>query len=207
MTIDLWIAFVLAASVIIAIPGPINFMVMAVGLRSGIRPTFATIVGVIPGIIVSMTLSFIGLGAILAASAELFMLVKWAGALYLIYLGIMQWRLDPHPEYMEGAIADPQRLDVMTQAFTAALLNPKAIIFFATFMPQFISSSAPVLPQMLILGATFIVIGFPIHFAYAVMAGGFRETIRNVRVLRTLNRLGGSILIGAGVMTASLKRT
>ncbi|HHP7243465.1 MAG TPA: LysE family translocator [Elainellaceae cyanobacterium] len=200
-------AFVLAASVLIAIPGPINFMVMAVGLRSGIRPAFTTILGVIPGIIVSMTLSFIGLGAILATSAELFTLIKWAGALYLIYLGIMQWRSEPRIEPLDAAIADPQSLGIMTQAFTAALLNPKAVIFFATFMPQFISPSAPVLPQMLILGATFIVIGFPIHFAYAVMAGGFRETIRNVSLLRALNRIGGSILIGAGVMTASLKRT
>ncbi|HEX9921443.1 MAG TPA: LysE family transporter, partial [Anaerolineae bacterium] len=138
---------------------------------------------------------------------ELFVLMKWAGALYLIYLGLMQWRSAPALDKLEVDNRPVSGLSIFVRAFTVTFLNPKGVIFYIAFMPQFIVTDAPVLPQMLILGATFIVLVFPINTAYALLSGTMREAIQNRRVLRTLNQTGGAMLIGAGILTASLKRT
>jgi threonine/homoserine/homoserine lactone efflux protein len=207
MTLGLWLAFIVAAGTLIAIPGPTNLMVMAYGLRHGTKPALSTVFGVVPGVTLAMALSFLGLGGLLATSVELFVLMKWAGALYLIYLGVMQWRSAPTLDNVEVDSRPVSSLSIFAQAFTVTFLNPKGVIFYIAFMPQFIVTDAPVLPQLLVLGATFIVLVFPINTAYALLAGTMRETIQNRRVLRTLNRTGGAMLIGAGILTASLKRT
>lgn len=207
MTLGLWLTFIVAAGTLIAIPGPTNLMVMACGLRHGTKPALSTVFGVVPGVTVAMALSFLGLGGLLATSVELFVLMKWAGALYLIYLGLMQWRSAPTLDQVEVDNRPVSGLSIFVRAFTVTFLNPKGVIFYIAFMPQFIVTDAPVLPQMLILGATFIVLVFPINTAYALLAGTMRQTIQNRRVLRTLNRTGGAMLIGAGILTASLKRT
>ncbi len=207
MTIQLWFAFTVAAGALIAIPGPTNLMVMAYGVRYGAKPALGTVFGVVPGVIAAMTLSFLGLGAILATSSELFILMKWAGAIYLVYLGIMQWRSDPQLDKIEVDKQNVSGMSIIVQAFTITFLNPKGIIFYIAFMPQFISANAPALPQMLILGATFLTLVFPINTTYALLSGKMREVVQNQRVLRTMNRTGGAMLIGAGILTVSLKRT
>jgi threonine/homoserine/homoserine lactone efflux protein len=207
MTLGLWLAFIVTAGTLIAIPGPTNLMVMAYGLRHGTKPALSTVFGVVPGVTTAMALSFLGLGGLLATSVELFVLMKWAGALYLIYLGLMQWRSAPALDKLEVDNRPVSGLSIFVQAFTVTFLNPKGVIFYIAFMPQFIVTDAPVLPQMLILGATFIVLVFPINTAYALLSGTMREAIQNRRVLRALNRTGGAMLIGAGILTASLKRT
>ena len=207
MTFELWFAFTVAAGALIAIPGPTNLMVMAYGVRYGAKPALGTVFGVVPGVIAAMTLSFLGLGAILATSSGLFILMKWAGAIYLVYLGIMQWRSAPQLDKMEIDKQNVSGVSIIVQAFTVTLLNPKGIVFYIAFMPQFISANAPALPQMLILGATFLTLVFPINTIYALLSGKMRAVIQNRRVLRTMNRTGGAMLIGAGLLTASLKRT
>jgi threonine/homoserine/homoserine lactone efflux protein len=206
MTFALWLTFTLAAGTLIAIPGPTNVMVMACGLRHGTKPALSTVFGIVPGVMAAMLLSFLGLGAVLATSAHLFDLMKWAGAIYLVYLGIKQWR--SAPALAEVTLESPQgsSLAIIGQAFMVTFLNPKGIIFYIAFMPQFIAPTAPVLPQMLLLGATFIVLIFPINTAYALLAGKMRTLIQNRRTLRLMNRTGGAMLIGAGILTASLKR-
>ncbi|MCB0155652.1 MAG: LysE family translocator [Anaerolineae bacterium] len=206
MTFALWLTFTLAAGTLIAIPGPTNVMVMACGLRHGTKPALSTVFGIVPGVMSAMLLSFLGLGAILATSSHLFELMKWAGAIYLVYLGIKQWRSEP--ALVDAELAQPQSSGraIIGQAFTVTFLNPKGIIFYIAFMPQFIAPNAPVLPQLLLLGATFIALVFPINTAYALLAGNMRRFIQNQRTLRWMNRTGGAMLVGAGILTASLKR-
>ena len=206
MSFELWLAYVLAAGILIAIPGPTNFMVIGYGLRAGTKAAISTVFGVVPGVTCAMVLSFLGLGAVLATSATLFTLMKWAGAFYLIYLGIQQWRSEPELETTHGANDASSNRNIIVHAFIVTFLNPKGIVFFVAFIPQFMIPEAPALPQMLILIATFIVLAIPINIAYAMLAGTLRQTIRNRRTLRRLNRIGGGMLIGAGLMTASLKR-
>ncbi len=206
MSFELWLAFVVAAGTLIAIPGPTNFMVMGYGLRAGTKTAMSTVFGVVPAVTLQMILSFLGLGAVLATSATLFTLMKWAGAVYLIYLGIQQWRSKLELGAMHRAGYPASSGKVIANAFTVTFLNPKGIVFFVAFMPQFMMPDAPAFPQMLLLGATFNALAIPINTAYAVLAGTLRQTIDNRRTLHTLNRVGGGMLIGAGLMTASLKR-
>ncbi len=206
MTFELWLTFTITTMVLIAIPGPTNLMVMAYGLRHGTRPALFTVFGVAPGAAAAMALSFLGLGAILATSSQLFLIMKWAGAIYLIYLGIMLWRSTPD---LDGVSVEERSVScrrIVIQAFAVSLMNPKGIIFYMAFMPQFVSPDAPVLPQMLILGLTVVIIVFPVNTAYALMSGKLRDIIKKQRVLRAMNRTGGGLMIGAGILTASLRR-
>ena len=116
------------------------------------------------------------------------------------------WRADPAPVINGGGPRLSSRRTMFGRAFAVTALNPKSIAFFVAFLPQFITPAAPVLPQMLVLGATFLVLATVNAAGYAVLAGGVRTTIRRPAVLRAVNRLGGGILIGAGVVTATLKR-
>jgi threonine/homoserine/homoserine lactone efflux protein len=181
-------------------------MVLAFGLRHGTKPALYTVFGVAPGAATAMALSFLGLGAILAASSQLFTLVKLAGAVYLIYLGIMLWRSDPNLSEVSVKDQNVSCKRIVLQAFTVSLLNPKGIIFYMAFMPQFVSPDAPVLPQMLLLGFTFVLIVFPVNTAYALLSGKLRDVAKSRRVLRAMNRTGGTLLIGAGALTATLRR-
>lgn len=204
MSVEIWFAFVVAASVVIAIPGPTNLMVMAYTLRRGRRAGMATALGVLPGVSLAMVLSLAGLGAVMAASATLFAAVKWAGVVYLIYLGIRQWRA---PVSTSANEVDVGHSRMLRDAFLVTLLNPKGFVFFGAFFPQFLDPAHPMVPQMLILGATLLLIVLPINTAYALLAGALGTRLRSVDWQRRLNRAGGSMLMGAGVMTATLQRS
>ena len=206
MVWDLWWAFVVAAGLLILIPGPTILLVSGFSLIAGTRPALAAILGVILGDIVAMAVSFVGLGAVLAASAEAFLILKWLGAAYLIYLGIKQWRAKP--ELGDGGLAlKPQALRaMMLQAFVVTALNPKGAIFFVAFLPQFVDPASPALPQFLLLGATFLALVLPICVGYVLLAAQLRKAMKSLRVLTLMNRAGGGLLIGAGLMTAALKR-
>jgi threonine/homoserine/homoserine lactone efflux protein len=206
MRFDLWLAYTIALTVVVAIPGPTNVMVMAYGFRHGTKPALFTAFGVVPGTVVAMILSFVGLGAILAVSSRLFLVMKWAGALYLIYLGVSLWRSTPSVDdspHAEGVSYGR----ICLHAFTVSLLNPKGIIFYTAFMPQFISPEDPMLRQMLILALTLVAIAIPTNIAYALLSGKLRSFIKRRKTLRAMNRTGGLLLVGAGVFTALLRRS
>ena len=207
MTIELWISFVFASVVLIAIPGTTNLMVMAYGFRHGKRAALYTVIGVGPGAVVAMALSYLGLGAVLAVSPRLFLFMKWVGAIYLVFMGISLWRTTPN---LEEVIIEEENLSgkqITAHAFAVSLLNPKHIIFYMAFVPQFISPDKPILQQMLLLGFMFLVLVFPINAAYALMSGTLRDFIENQRVLRIMNRTAGVMLMIAGVLTTILSRS
>jgi threonine/homoserine/homoserine lactone efflux protein len=208
MSVDVWLAFVVAATVVIGIPGPTNLLVMAYTLRRGRRAGLATVFGVLPGVTLAMVLSLAGLGALLGTSAASFAAVKWAGAAYLIYLGIRQWRAPVTSAATAVDNADKEgNTRMMRDAFLVTLLNPKGVVFFGAFFPQFLDPGQPLLAQMTVLGATFLVIVLPINTGYALLAGALGRRLDSVDWRRRLNRAGGSMLIGAGLLTATLRRS
>ena len=218
MAIEMWAAFAVAAGLLILLPGPTILLMIGYALNAGVRPALASLFGVALGDIAAMAVSFVGLAAVLATSAELFLVMKWLGAVYLVYLGIKMWRAPPVLSGLEDAAlpnaerpsgAAPCRHRVaglMGQAFVVTFLNPKGILFFAAFMPQFIDPAAPKLPQMLLLGGTFVALAVTIAGLYILLAGWVRGLFRAPRTVRVVNRMGGSALIGAGALTASLQR-
>lgn len=206
MTPEAWFAFALASVVLVAIPGPTVTLVVSYGLSEGRRAAWATVAGVALGDLVAMTLSLAGLGTVLAASAALFTALKWAGAAYLIYLGVCLWRSEPSALDAMPAPARVSGRRMFGHAFVVTALNPKSIVFFIAFLPQFISPAAPLLPQMIALGATFLALATVNAAVYALLADRIRGAIKAPSVMRAVNRLGGGALIGAGILTAALRR-
>jgi len=207
MPLDLWLAFVVASTVLCIIPGPTVLLVVSYALSQGRRVAIASAAGVALGDLVAMTASLVGLGALILTSATLFTVLKWIGAAYLIYLGVKLFvsAAEATPGTPEAqSRARPTGVFAHTAAVTA--LNPKSIAFFIAFVPQFMRPEAPLLPQFVILIATFVAIGFLNAFVYALLADRMRTAIARPTVLRGLTRLGGATLVAMGVATAALRR-
>lgn len=207
MGLDLWLAFVVASAIVLIVPGPTVILVVSYALSQGRRSALATVPGVALGDAVAMAGSLLGLGALLATSATLFTVVKLVGAAYLIWLGIRLWRVPV------AAVAPPEETwpergrALFVHAFTVTVLNPKSIAFFVAFLPQFMTPAAPLLPQMLVLGTTFVALAAVNATLFALAAGSLRPWIRRPSVLKGIHRTGGSLLIGAGLATAALRRS
>jgi threonine/homoserine/homoserine lactone efflux protein len=206
MSLEIWIAFAIAAMFVLVIPGPTLILVISKAIAHGRKAVFPLVTGVVLGDLTAMTLSLLGLGAIVAASATLFSVLKWIGAVYLIFLGIKLWRA--HPDTHEPFAADEkQHRSLLKNAFIVTALNPRSIAFFVAFLPQFITPHGHPVPQLLLLGATFLVLAAFNATMYAIFAGQLRETIHHPKVRRWFNRSGGTALIGAGILTAMLERS
>lgn len=210
MSVELWLAFVAASVVLLAIPGPTILLVISYALGHGRKAARATVAGVALGDFTAMTASMLGLGVLLATSAALFTTLKWIGAAYLIYLGVKLWRA---PVSIGEATADSDNLSkerplrIFLHTYVVTALNPKSIIFFVAFLPQFMDPAQPWLPQMLIFETTFLVLATLNATFYALLASMARKSIRKPSVQRAVNRVGGSLMIGAGVLAASWKRS
>ena len=204
MSFETWIAFVAASAVLLVIPGPTILLVVSYALGQGWRAALPTAAGVALGDFTAMTLSMLGIGALLAASATLFTALKLAGAAYLIWLGIKLWRaggtLDAKPvtERTEAG-------KMLAHAWLVTALNPKSITFFVAFLPQFLDRTGDFWMQMLIFETTFLTLAFANALGYGIIASRARGLVRNERVIRGFNRTGGSLLIGAGLVTATTR--
>ncbi|MCW2307866.1 LysE family translocator [Rhodobium gokarnense] len=206
MTIEIWLAFVAAATVILILPGPTVLLVVAYALGQGRRVALAMVAGVALGDFVAMTVSMAGLGAVMLASATLFTVMKWIGAAYLVYLGIKLWRADARLPALGAEDAPPVPLTgAFTHAFAVTALNPKSIAFFIAFVPQFITHDAPLLPQLVVLETTFVGLAAVNAAAYAVLGDQLRKRMTKPSVLRWLNRAGASCLVGMGAATAAMR--
>jgi homoserine/homoserine lactone efflux protein len=202
---ELWLAFAAAAAIMIMIPGPTTLMVLGHTVSNGWRIGLTSLIGVVTADICAIALSVLGFSALLAASATAFTVMKWIGAAYLVWIGIQLWRAPPmnltptHEKRTSprGAIA---------QTFIVTLLNPKGILFFAAFLPQFIDPARPLWPQVILLTLTFCTLATLIQGFYITLMGRARSRIASPRALRLMNRTGGVMLIGAGLLTATLKK-
>lgn len=206
MPLDSWITFVAATTVLLLIPGPTILLVLSYAISQGRRVAVSTAAGVAVGDLVAMTASLAGLGAVVLASATLFTALKWAGAVYLVYLGVKMI-----VSARQADFALPQTDAISTQrTFTHAAavtaLNPKSIAFFIAFVPQFIQPGAALLPQFAILIGTFVSMAALNALAYALLAGSLRDRLARPGVIAWLTRAGGATLIAMGVLTATLRR-
>lgn len=188
---DILLSFAAAAFAVILIPGPTVLLVTGYALAGGWRAAALCIAGVCLGDMVAMALTFLGLGAVLAASASLFTFLKWIGAFYLIYLGVQLWRAPvaaAAPETLEARadkLADQQTLAlhrIVSRAFMVNLLHPKGLAFYAAFLPQFIDPSRPALAQMIALGAVFTLVAMLVLSGYAFTATRLRPPQRPPRL-------------------------
>lgn len=207
MSLESFIPFVLATLLILIIPGPTIILVISQAVTHGRKSVVPLVVGVLLGDFTAMTCSLLGLGVILSASAFLFSIFKWVGALYLLYLGIQMWRSNPQEHSDAGSGQKNSARSLLQRSFIVTALNPKSIAFFVAFLPQFMDPLKPVLPQMTLLGGTFLFLAVCNAALYAIFAGQLSEQIRKERVRKWFNRCGGSALIGAGIITAGLQRS
>ena len=210
MALEHWLAFCVASAVLLAIPGPTVLLVISYALGHGRKVAGATVAGVTLGDFTAMTASMLGLGALLAASAAIFTVLKWIGAAYLIYLGIKLWRApvaaaEPGRED-EPASSTEKPLGIFLHTYLVTALNPKSLIFFVAFLPQFLDAARPVAPQLVIFEATFLVLATANATLYALLAALARRQIRKPRIQRIVNRTGGTLMIGAGLLAAGWKR-
>ena len=206
MSFETWIAFAAASSVLLVIPGPTVLLVVSYALGQGWRTALPMAIGVALGDFTAMTLSMLGLGALLATSATLFTVLKWVGAAYLVYLGIKLWRAG-------GTLDAAPRTDTVSavkmlgHAWLVTALNPKSITFFVAFLPAFLDPKADFLTQMLVFEATFLVLAFANAFGYALVASRARRLASDPRAIGIVNKVGGGLLVGAGVATVSFAGT
>lgn len=204
MTFETWLAFAAASAVLLIIPGPTILLVVSYALGQGWRSALPVATGVALGDFTAMTLSMLGVGAILATSATIFTALKWLGAAYLVYLGIKLFRaggtLDVKPQTDRATT-----MKMVGHAWVVTALNPKSITFFVAFLPQFLDKHGDFFIQMVIFETTFLVLAFLNAAGYALIASRARNLVRSPLAIGLFNKTGGTLLIGAGVATATLR--
>ena len=207
MPLELWLAYVATSAVVLAIPGPTILLVLSYSINQGRSATLPLVAGVALGDSVAITLSLIGLGTLLAASALWFTVIKWLGGLYLIYLGVKLLRSARRPEAIRAAavrVSPPAKL--FGNAFIVTALNPKSIVFFIALLPQFISAAQPAGPQLWILGITFVVLATIGATWYALFATSVRRLLASPRAQQGYSLCGGGLLCAAGVWALGARR-
>jgi threonine/homoserine/homoserine lactone efflux protein len=200
-----WLAF-MGVSLLLAItPGPDMALVTRNALVHGRRGVVMTNIGLSCGLAVWTAATAFGVAALLQTSSTLYSILKLAGAAYLTYLGVrtlLASRGRPHPLLEAGPAPPMRRLGLWRQGFLSASLNPKLGVFFVTFLPQFVDTGRAALPQLLLLGVTFMVIGIIWMTAYGLTVTRLRAVITSPRVRRWMERTTGTVLLGFGARLA-----
>ncbi|WP_120005974.1 LysE family translocator [Teichococcus vastitatis] len=208
MSLELWLVYLAAAVGLSLTPGPNGLLALTHGARYGLQPTIWTVLGGAFGFLLLIAASLAGLGALLATSGTAFAAAKWAGAAYLIYLGVRLWR-SPAPVVLahasglpEGGAARPLRL--FGDGLFVAVSNPKALLFFAAFLPQFMVAGASFASQFLFLGGTFVVVEVVYELLLAGLAGRIAPWLG--RHGRIFNRAAGGTFVGIGAALVTTSR-
>jgi homoserine/homoserine lactone efflux protein len=208
MTWQIWLLFVMTEAVICITPGPAVLYVLSQAIRRGPGKSVWGTWGILSANTLYFILSATSLGAVIVASYKLFFVVKWLGAAYLVYLGLRSFFAKTSvlalPESSADLRSGPR---ILRDGFFLQAANPKAILFFTAILPQFIDAHHNVAFQILVLGISSILVEFVILFVYGQLAGRALSTARSPRFEKLTNRIAGSLLIGAGVGLASLRRT
>ena len=206
MGIELWLAFVAASIILLIIPGPTILTVISYSLSHGYKAKVPLILAVALGDSTALALSLLGLGALLAESAFWFQAVKWAGGLYLIYLGTKLFMAGVKPTEISGNEMVESSLKLFLNTYLVTALNPKGIIFFVAFLPQFIDTKADVTAQLWILAATFVALASLNATLYAMFAARAQQLLSSPKTQKIFNICGGSLLSAAGLWALSAKQ-
>ncbi|HWW34902.1 MAG TPA: LysE family translocator [Xanthobacteraceae bacterium] len=200
MSLHLYFAFVAACIALALLPGPVVTLMIANGLRYGTRAAVTNILGVQAGLAIVIGIVAVGLTSLMATMGYWFDWVRFAGAAYLVWLGIRLIRF-PAEAVKADEPPPPPRGGFFLQGFVVLLSNPKVMIFFGAFIPQFMDTSRDQVPQVALLGVTFMVIAGMTDAIYALLAGRARHFF-SARRTRLLSRLSGGVMIGGGVWLA-----
>lgn len=207
MAFETWFAFAIASAFVVLIPGPNIVLTVNYALREGRRSGLATVPGVVAGAFVAMSLSLAGAGALLAASTFLFSLLKLAGAFYLIYLAYALWTAPVDQQVKEQYVSTRGLSGLFWQSFLVSVLNPKGPAFYVSFVPQFVSTSAPVFEQFALLTVTFLAVATLNSLFWLLFASSMRAQFQKPAAMKLLNRVGAGCLFVAGVFTLRATRT
>lgn len=206
MTLHTWLAFFTASWLISLSPGPGALSCISAGQRVGYWRGLWNIFGLQLGVVTLVGFVAVGLGTVLQASQILFMLIKWVGAGYLVWLGIQQWRSPANPvETIEDAAQERWRM--LVRAYLINVSNPKGVLFMVAVLPQFIDIDAPQAAQYAICGVTLVFTDLVIMSGYTLLAARVLRTLRDPVHIRWLNRSFGSLFIGAGILLAGFRRS
>ena len=204
MEMHVYLAFVAATAIMIALPGPSVLLTVAHSISFGWKPAISTVAGETMGIAVQLIIAAIGLTSLLNVIAGAFEWLRWAGAAYLVYLGIKQWRsANEPPEFDASSVS---RKNLFLQGLIITIPNPKSLIFIAAFLPQFIDAAQPLGLQFAIIVPTFLLITFTVTSVWALVAGNARIFFQSRRALKSVKRTTGGLMVIAGVGLALARR-
>jgi len=207
MSFDLWLTFAAASTILLIMPGPTLLLVLSYAMTQGRRVAVASALGVATGDLVAMSLSVIGLGALLLTSALAFTVLKWLGAIYLVYLAIKMLRATPTDFTNSNKVPKAEHPSKVYRDLAAVTaLNPKSNTFFIAFVPQFIDPGAAFAPQAILLIATFVGIAGVNALTFALAANAMRTRITRPATQVWLNRGGAAALLGMAAAAATLRR-
>lgn len=204
MELHVFIAFVIATMIMIALPGPSVLLTVAHSISFGWKRGIVTVAGATMGIAIQLTVAAIGLTSLLNVVAQAFEWVRWAGAIYLIYLGIKQWRNANDPMNLKASSVSKKNL--FFQGLVITIPNPKSLIFIAAFLPQFINTANPIGLQFVIIVPTFLLITFTVTSIWALVAGKGSKFLRSNKALKVVSRTSGGLMVAAGLGLAAARR-
>lgn len=206
MTIDVWLAFAAASIVLLIIPGPTILAVVSYSVSHGKRANIPLVLAVALGDSTALALSLLGLGTLLTTSAFWFTAIKWIGGLYLVYLGVKLLLAGRTTTIETTSELSGSRWKLFGNTWLVTALNPKGIIFFVAFLPQFLNTAKPVAPQLWILSATFVFLATLNAAMYTAFAGTARRIFSSPGAHKGFNLAGGSILTAAGIWALSARQ-
>ena len=203
MSLDLYLAFVAATVVLIAIPGPNVALIVATSVAHGPRTGLLTVAGTASAMVLQLALTVLGMSTLLAVLANWFDWLRWIGVAYLLWLGIQAWRAPP----VDLTRTPPQALSTRTiwlRGFLVSLTNPKTLLFYGAFLPQFIDTAGDVSRQLILLAVTFVAIAILLDGCWALLAARLRGLLAVNGTLR--NRITGGFLVGAAAGLAMARK-
>jgi threonine/homoserine/homoserine lactone efflux protein len=203
MSLSLYAAFVLAVTILMLIPGPNVALIVANSLAHGARHGLTTVAGTSSAMVAQLALTALGLTTLLHGLASAFEILRWIGVGYLVWLGVSAWRAAPTDLTRTRAQPGSARA-IFARGFLVSMTNPKTLLFYAAFLPQFLNPGPGLAGQLALLSATFVVIAVIVDGGWALLAARFREALAVNGRLR--NRLTGGLLVGAGVGLALARR-
>ena len=212
MSFDTWIYYLLAVLILTASPGPSSLLCMTKGVQSGFKLSIFTAMGSLTAITGILTLSFTGLGVIIASSEVVFNVIKWTGAAYLIFLGWKSLRssqqdYDQLPgQESDSKVVRESILSHYVSGFIVGASNPKAILFFTALFPQFIDPSLALLPQFAVFASTFAVMELSWLLVYAYLGAKSSNWLFAKGRAKVFNRVTGGVFIGAGALLSTTSR-
>ena len=211
MELQVWMAYFVASWAIALSPGSGAVLSMTHGLAYGVKKTSATIAGLQLGLSVILLVAGVGVGALLLASATAFTVVKFAGAGYLIWLGLKQWRSRVDASIAQGEVASlqvgaPSTRERFVTGFFTNVTNPKGIVFMVAVLPQFIDPARGLWLQLLILLATTVAVDLIVMHGYAFLASRAQRWLATARARRAQNRVFGGVLMAMGASLLLVKR-